>query len=224
MPEPFAAVLLAGGRSTRMGRDKAFLPLAQPREPGDGRSIHAEDPASCATLPLWQIQLEKLYLLEPAALVIAARREQGFADRICEMPECVELLEDPPGDETGPLGAVTRCLQHVKMPALVLAVDMPLMTVDFLRQLGRRARAGRGLVPRTAQGFEPLAAWYVPEMMPLLRWAMASGNSSFQQALGSAVRAGVCDEMMIAPGDEALFQNVNTPADCERLPIRAGGA
>jgi len=52
----FAAVLLCGGRSTRMGRDKAFLDW-------DGR-------------PLWQVQLEKLQQLAPQRLLISCREEQ----------------------------------------------------------------------------------------------------------------------------------------------------
>lgn len=220
MPDAFAAVLLVGGRSTRMGRDKAFLTLR--RESASGAT---QETAPCSmTLPLWQMQLEKLYLLGPERLVISARREQGFADRICEMPESVELLEDPPGDESGPLGAVARCVEHVAMPALVLAVDLPLMTVDFLRRLVNRAREGRGLAPRTPRAYEPLAAWYVPEMLPVLRAGMAGGDFSFQHALADAAAAGVCDEMMIAAGEEGLFCNVNTPRDCESLPSGPAGA
>ena len=226
MPDAFAAVLLVGGRSARMGRDKAFLPLRSERASSESNAGCAtQEVAPCSvTLPLWQMQLEKLYLLGPERLVISARREQGFADRVCEMPESVELLEDPPGDELGPLGAVARCVGHVAMPALVLAVDLPLMTVDFLRQLANRARPGRGLAPRTARAYEPLAAWYVPEMLPVLRAGMAGGDLSFQHALSASVRAGVCDEVMIAAGDEGVFRNVNTPGDWESLPIRPAGA
>lgn len=220
MPDAFAAVLLVGGRSTRMGRDKAFLTLRR-----ESASSATQETVPCSmTLPLWQMQLEKLYLLGPERLVISARREQGFADRICEMPESVELLEDPPGDDSGPLGAVARCVEHVAMPALVLAVDLPLMTVDFLRQLVSRAREGRGLAPRTPRAYEPLAAWYVPEMLPVLRAGMAAGDLSFQHALAAAAAAGVCDEMMIAAGEEGLFCNVNTPRDCESLPSGPAGA
>ena len=60
--EPFAAVLLAGGRSRRMGRDKALLPLA------DGRL-------------LWQRQWDVLRELGPAELFVSGPRGRNFRRR-----------------------------------------------------------------------------------------------------------------------------------------------
>ena len=61
----FSAVLLAGGRSTRMGRDKAWL---------DWHGV-----------PLWRHQLEKLTALQAERVFISCRRDQGFEDAGCAL-------------------------------------------------------------------------------------------------------------------------------------------
>src|SRR6478735_7306580 len=97
-PTVFAAALIAGGQSRRMGRDKAWL---------DWRGE-----------PLWQFQLRKLAELQPDALIISCREAQRL-----EPPSAV-VLHDPP-DNQGPLPALARCLEHARLPLLALAVDMP---------------------------------------------------------------------------------------------------
>ncbi|MEZ0386151.1 MAG: molybdenum cofactor guanylyltransferase, partial [Verrucomicrobium sp.] len=106
---PFAAVLLAGGQSRRMGKDKAWLDW-------EGQ-------------PLWQVQLGKLQTLHPAKLMIACREEQALTP-----VGGVELVLDPP-DNQGPLPAILRCLELARLPLLVLGVDMPQMTADLLQSI-----------------------------------------------------------------------------------------
>ena len=59
-PIPFAAALLAGGRSLRMGRDKARLPWG-----GE---------------PLWRHQWRTLAALEPSSLLLSCRTVEDFPD------------------------------------------------------------------------------------------------------------------------------------------------
>src|SRR6478672_3356741 len=113
MPGPhghFAAALISGGRSSRMGRDKAFL------------DWHGG--------PLWECQFDKLARLTPALLLISCREDQKIAS------DRAEVLHDPPGNQ-GPLPALARCLERAQMPLLALAVDMPHVTVSLLQELRR---------------------------------------------------------------------------------------
>ena len=171
----FAAVLLCGGKSTRMGRDKAFIDW-------NGR-------------PLWQVQLEKLQQLGPNRLLISCREEQGIVSD-------AEIIFDPIDSNDGPLGAITRCLELVKKPLLVLAVDMPWMTVEFLRDQILPGGFFRG-----PHGFEALCAVYEPAMLPAMQKALAERRLALQRVIEA------CQPRVHLLGEEhaLLFRNANTP-------------
>jgi molybdopterin-guanine dinucleotide biosynthesis protein A len=136
-----AAALIAGGRSTRMGRDKARLVGAGGQE-------------------LWQSQLNLLRKLQPDELLISCREDQALpADG------GVRLVFDQ-WQEAGPLGGIVSVLETME-PAqlLVLAVDLPAMTPQVLEALVEAAGNG-GAVFRRAGHLEPLAAIY-PKAMAL---------------------------------------------------------
>lgn len=199
----FAAVLLAGGRSTRMGRDKAFA-----RWKGE---------------PLWKAQLDKLLALRPEKLMIAGRAEQDFASQLAEISfhadqTSVLCLDDPAGDASGPMGAIARALRAADSPVLVLAVDMPLITAGFLRnRVLAAASETAGVVCRGAQGYECLAAVYVSAMLPLFEDAMAAGDFAIHRVIDTARRKGCCRIIEIAPDEQDMFENLNAPEDAARF-------
>lgn len=186
-----------------MGRDKAFL------------GCHGE--------PLWRAQARKLLSLEPEQLIIAARAEQGFASLIAADDELrssarIRCCDDPPGEDCGPIGAVTRCLGSVQMPLLILAVDLPLLTAEFLRtRLLSSASGNTGVVFQGERGLESLAAVYVPAMLSRFEAAMAAGEFALHPAIREAVAAGECRIVSMENDDRRFFANVNSPEDAERL-------
>src|SRR5690348_17763401 len=127
-----SALLLAGGKSSRMGRDKAFLEL-------EGE-------------PLWQRQLATLRALSPEQLLIAGPRREQWTG--------LEVIADQIA-EAGPLAGIAAALHKCTAPHLVvLAVDLPMVTSDFLRALLELCREEQGAVPTAAGAAEPLAAIY----------------------------------------------------------------
>lgn len=189
MSTSFAAVLLAGGRSTRMKQDKALL------------HWHGQD--------LWQAQLHKLQSLGAARVLLSCRREQPLF-----VSEGVEIIHDPAGVDDGPLGAITRCLERVQMPLLVLAVDMPWMTAAFLREhLVPAAEPVRGQFYRGPHGDEVLAGLYVPAMLPLMRQALSEKNLKLQHVIEACVHSGSAVTHQMSDDQAAFFHNVNTPGD-----------
>lgn len=189
MNTPFATALLAGGRSTRMKQDKALL------------HWHGQE--------LWQAQLHKLQSIGAGRVLLSCRREQPLFPG-----DGAEIMHDPSGIDDGPLGAITRCLEHVQMPLLVLAVDMPWMTAAFLReQLGKHDNPQQGWFFRGPHGDEALAGMYVPAMLPQMRQALSEKNLKLQHVIESCVHAGCAVTSQIEDGQAAFFHNVNTSAD-----------
>lgn len=190
----FAAVLLAGGRSRRMGQDKAFL-----KWEGD-----------C----LWQLQLDKLSALNPSRLIFSCREEQRV--QFGPIDSGIEWFFDPQNFQLGPLGIIDRVLRVVQMPLIVLAVDMPRMTADFMRQEFLAAQIlDRGLFYSSASGLEPLAALYVPSMLPIMEEALKADQLSLQKLLLQAHDCDLVDIRMAADHQKPFFSNCNTPSEWE---------
>ena len=100
-----SSVLLAGGESRRMGKDKATVLFR-------GK-------------PLWQIQLELLRRLEPAEIFISAGTDQPWR------PDDVYLVTDD-SPSRGPLSGLAASLARMRSAHLLaLAIDMPFMTEKF---------------------------------------------------------------------------------------------
>ena len=185
---PFSAVLLAGGRSTRMGRDKAVLEI-------EGQ-------------PLWQRQLATLRATGASELLISGRGDGPYAD------SGARIIEDLT-PHTGPLAALEAVLPRITHPrVIVLAIDLPAMRADFLTKLVQTALAKDcSVVPKIGGRFEPLAAVYAPGLLPLIRECLHGPDHSMQNLLRKAEQSGLVIAHPLRPDDVPLFQNLNSPGD-----------
>ena len=181
----FSALLLAGGESRRMGRDKATIEF-------DGR-------------PLWKRQMELLRALGPGKMFVSARTKPAW------LPDDVELLlDDPPS--RGPISGITKALGAISTTHLVvIAVDMPFMTAAELRRLLERATEGRGVVPMIGDRAEPLAAIYPATAAIDFQTALGESDWSIQ----SVVRKLADGEKikLWAVHDSSLYRSLNEPSD-----------
>lgn len=170
-----------------MGRDKAFL------------EMNGE--------PMWRRQLTLLETLAPAELLIAGPNHADWLAAGCE------TLHDAVPD-SGPLSGIVAGLRRITTPSLlVLAIDLPLMTADFLAQLIASSAGDVGVVPKRADCFEPLAAVYPKAALPLAENALQVRDRSVQRFAALCVGHQLLREHMISPDEERLFLNANTPAD-----------
>ncbi|HEX8678793.1 MAG TPA: molybdenum cofactor guanylyltransferase [Chthoniobacterales bacterium] len=185
MSSPFSAVLLAGGKSSRMGRDKAFVEI-------DG-------------VPLWQRQLRLLEQLAPAEIYLAGPPREEWNDAACTViPDAQE--------DSGPLAGIVSALRRSRTPLLLaLAVDLPNITSDYLERLLDLCTNDRGVVPRTDR-FEPLVAIYPARALSTAEQLLSARSYSLQAFARRCVAEHFVVEHQVAPADTALFLNMNTPA------------
>jgi molybdenum cofactor guanylyltransferase len=184
------AVLLAGGESRRMGRDKATI------------AFRGE--------PLWQRQLELLRGLRPEKIFVSVRKEPSWLPLDTEL-----LLDEPPF--RGPLSGLTRALASMQTSHLaVLAVDMPFMTSGQIGVLWSLTTIGCGVLPMIGDGAEPLAAIYPREAGSDLFAALGSDNFSLQRLSRSLVQRGKLRVFQVSQREKGLYRSVNERGD---LPV-----
>jgi molybdopterin-guanine dinucleotide biosynthesis protein A len=181
-----SGALLAGGLSRRMGRDKCLLEI-------DGA-------------PLWRRQWNLLGSLADSVSVIAPLRPAWCGEGMSW------IADEPPG--SGPLGGLAAALAHAARPkVLVLAVDLPEMTVEYLCSLEKNATEQCGIVPELDGWFQPLSAIYPKAVLPAVRSHLAGEDKSLQQLLRELVGNGQMRALPVVEGERPLFRNLNTPQD-----------
>jgi molybdenum cofactor guanylyltransferase len=180
---PFAAVVLVGGHSRRMGTDKAGL-----------RDRTGQ--------PLLGRQLALLASLRPVELLVSARRAQVLPP----LPPTVRRVDDDGAD--GPLGGIVAAFEATATPRLlVVAVDLPELDQAVLKRL---IACPEGAVPVVAGHLEPLVAVYPRRWLPEAQRALRDGQRSLQQLLSSAKGSGFC---LLNFFEQTPFVNWNRPHD-----------
>jgi molybdenum cofactor guanylyltransferase len=186
----WSAAILAGGRARRLGgRAKPLLDVG-------GQSIVARQRAMFASFDV----VPRLIAPDPAPLA-----DLGL-----------DIVADR--DDTGALGALWTALDAASTElVVVVAGDMPFLTADFVRALLHAAAGHDAAVPRTADGWHPLAAVYRRSAGPTLRAALDAGERRVVAAV-TALDCAVLDDGVLAAldPDGTLLCNVNTPDDYAR--------
>ncbi|HEX6822991.1 MAG TPA: molybdenum cofactor guanylyltransferase [Candidatus Sulfotelmatobacter sp.] len=179
------AFILAGGNSTRMGTDKAFVML-------DGRSLLARALDVCRTLT------------SEARIVGDRKKFAPFAD----------VVEDVFAG-CGPLAGIHAALRASGTDLnLVLAVDLPFVSPALLHFLMGQARQGGAVVtlPRAGKGWQPLCAVYRRAFADVAETALRAGRYKID-ALFDQVLVRPVEEMDLrtAGFSPEVFRNLNTP-------------
>ncbi len=186
-----SAFVLAGGKSTRMGADKALLEF-------EGRTL-----------------LERA--LEVVRKVVSDVRIVGAMERFRSYGAVVEDLFR----ECGPLGGIHAALRSSLADwNLMLAVDMPRVTPELVRFLVTQAglaREAMAVVPRCAGRMQPLCALYRRELCDPAQAALRAGRNQIGLLLEEVPLRMIEEEELVGAGFSArLFENVNTPEELER--------
>lgn len=182
-------VVLAGGRSTRMGRDKARLRA-------DG-------------VELWRRQRRVLEAAGAGPVMFALRaRQRRFAPGL-------KVVRDTRGG-IGPIAGVHAALRASGSEWLaVLAVDLPRVDAAWLRKLMRLCGPGRGAVGISREGFfEPFAAIYPRAVLTEIERVVVAeaGSRSLQPLLREWVARGLMKAVRLSASEQATLFNWNAGA------------
>ena len=182
--------VLAGGEGRRMGRPKSGLRVGD--EP----------------LLLRQLRLLLDAGAEERWVSLGTAGEAGV-----RMDPEVRVVRDEQSGQ-GPLAGIERVLAHTETRwVLILAVDLPEMTADFLRRLVAGRLPGQGVVPRLGSRFEPLAAVYPQSALGEAVIRLDRGERSLQEFVGALVDSGQMRVLEVEREQAALFTNWNRPED-----------
>ena len=187
--------ILAGGESSRMGRDKALLEL------------------NGVALIVRAAQLVES-LAEGCAVVGDSVRLEGLSLRV--------IADDFPG--AGPLGGIATALRNSSSEwNLVIACDLPYLTREWLGYLADRALESEAdaVVPMNELGIEPLCAMYRKRCDAAIREALDGGKRKVTDGIARLRTEFVePDDWKPFDSDRLLFKNMNSPADYEEAKLR----
>jgi molybdopterin-guanine dinucleotide biosynthesis protein A len=188
--DDLTAFILAGGKSTRMGRDKALVDWK-------GRSLLARalELARCVTTSVYIV---------------------GSGKKFAEFGP---VLEDKFQD-SGPLGGIHAALLVSQTDLnVMLAVDTPFVTAKFLHYLIAQARSAPEavvIVPSTGGRSQPLCALYRREFAGVAEEALRSGRNKIDLLFDRVPIRSIEEKELEGEGfSQTIFRNLNTPEQME---------
>lgn len=178
------AIILAGGKSKRMGTDKALLVL-------DGISLLERSVSLC----------KKLCDTIIISSNNAAHQKFGFPLVPDEFKDC------------GPIGGIYSCLKKSETEwNFVISVDSAYVEPDFVSYLMAEIEDVDAIVPFGPRGVEPLIALYNKKSIPAFEEKIETGDFRMQNLINSfhSKRIDCKDWTEKYPN---LFRNLNRPED-----------
>lgn len=176
--EPRAAIILAGGKSRRMKGEKPLLPL-------NGRTL----------IEALIEQLRPCFDI----ILISAGDQTKFA--FLNLPV---IVDEAPG--LGPLPAILTGLRASPCRTnVILACDIPVVDVPFLKRMLSLAAGNDIVVPRYSDGkFEPLFAVYDRAIVPAIEKQIAADDFRISSLFFT------CRTAFVAMDGQEWFRNLNT--------------
>ena len=194
-----AAFVLAGGKSLRMGQDKAALVIA-------GKTL-----------------LERAIEIAKAASDSVSVVGSGESTTRIAQLGLTTITDVHRGQ--GPLAGIHAALEspYAGELNLILAVDTPFLTAAFVRYLVYRARSSKATVtaPRIDGRLHPLCAVYRRGFAECAQEALDQQRNKIEAAIDPAALNIIHEGDLAAGGfDPEMFTNINTPADLAMAQAR----
>lgn len=190
-----SAIVLCGGQSSRMGRDKAALPFGA----------------------------ETLLIRAVRAVHAVTGDVVVVGDTLQVMPDGVRLVRDQVTG-LGPLAGLATGLASVKAPrALLVACDMPLLVPDLLQRLLELAGDADACVPLVGDTPMTTCAVYATRVLPRVQAQLATDARSLRAMTdGLSVRWVTADQLRDVDPELLSFWDCDTPERYHAALRRAG--
>jgi molybdenum cofactor guanylyltransferase len=188
---PLTAFVLAGGRSSRMGKDKALLKLHNSY--------------------LIDYPIKALQQLTADVRIVGDPEKYGFL-KLPVIPDCIE--------SKGPLSGIYSALKaSSSLLNLIVGCDMPRISLSFLKLLLGKTLLGDAVMMKFDDGFcEPLCSLYSKACLQVIEENFRQHQYKISEVFSSLKVAYVSEEEITTLGlSREIFTNVNTPEDWERL-------
>lgn len=185
--DPFTAVILSGGKSTRMGSDKGVMWY-------NGKELIRH-------------VMDALKPLSTEMCIIGNENPYGRFGLPC-YPDIIP--------HAGPLGGIHSGLQHARTEwILCIACDMPFTDPELIRLLASNRQGYQAVVPFHHGNPEPLCAFYHKSGMVIFEEAIRNGDYKIQRAYARLhfLHVDVPEKFFFRQNP---FSNFNTPGDLER--------
>lgn len=197
----FEGFVLAGGKSSRMGENKAFL------------KINGETFLERAVKTLSGV-------CENRVKIVLNQHQTDVVEKLPpETPHIFDIFEN-----RGALGGIYTALRSSRTKyAVILAVDLPLVTPEAFEKLAEIALSSNkfmAVVPRqTDDRLQPLAAVYLARytLRPLEKLINENPAASVNDFLDLIAPRTVRQERLVSNINEDIFFNVNYPSDYEKV-------
>ena len=192
MPE-FTLAIIAGGKSSRMGHNKALIKLGEQT--------------------LIERIIERTTDLNQRETILITNTPEEYTP--LKLPMYADIIP-----ESGSLGGIYTAIQHSKTShTIVIACDMPFVSADLLRFMMSKSENADVIVP-TVKGYpQGLHAIYSKNCLEPIREKIEAKRL---KVIGfyDRVRVTYLDEQAIKAynPDGRIFMNVNTPQDLEKSP------
>lgn len=207
MREAKGAVILAGGKSSRLGRNKAFILL---QNKPLVRHVYDTVASVCESI------------------VLTTKPSRGASRYSTVLPSSVRVAYDVTKAQTPLVGILSGFSALNTQYAMVVACDMPFIKVEVIRHLFNSAGNSDTAVPVWPDGsVEPLFAVYnVRRAKESFESTLRAGLTSPQKALKALKRVNYVSVEAVRKYDPHMvsFFNINTEADLRvaRRLIRKG--
>jgi len=184
-----AAYILAGGKSSRMGRDKGLVSLNDK--------------------PMVSYTLDLCKDLGYSPILVASQEEYAALG----YPVIKDLVPDK-----GPMGGLHTALEHNDQKAtyvLLFSCDMPFIPKNAIYKLVEAATGQSVIVSEFMKNINPLFALYHKDLKEQVKTNIEMGHLKMKDFIEESLHIKVDMEDLVLQSPER-FMNINTPVELEK--------